>query len=1002
MGAGQGGWGEAVVRAERSELTGAPFARCAVSSRPAVTGEDAVPFPASAARRFRAVGRAAALPHLAGVRALRAQLEAAAAGAAERAERAFEEEAAAEGVVVGVVPHAEVAAAERQYEADALAAAEREAELYTRRQVRLAHAESHAKRRVLEQREAEQKKLATRREASEGAERAQKQMLRTELAVVEEKLVGALAKRKATVQQLYGEMEVVQGGWGNIVKRSYRVDWAGAPTPLQIRLRSLAGVRDKLPRGKYVLLATVYERLGGDPLKFAKLQSWGASAPFWAGGDHRKMETDIEQDVYVVAPSELQLRPSMCLVFELFRLAVQGEESTSIDRVVGWGAFPICTLQMRVVKGCFVAPMLRGEPGRHVDTYEEIEAEYGRDLGRWLGNLYFEVSHLPRYANGVKEYEVELLVTSSLLRHPDRSNDDHKDPTATANFDVRVATREEVENRERLEATRARARLASASAAFGVAAQSGRPADRAPAEAGPVVESVSAGSGAGVRDGPGFLAREPYKEGFTADEDLEDGQLPTIVPSRLPSLAVSEAEAKAGDAIEENASRFEAHRFALRTEMGGSNGEASKEVSFVWREILWELGWRGVQGMDLWLFTVGLALACWLRIYVHYLGQFAVMDLGGLVVEELSFSWLTCRLAYKIDSLPYFSEIGIVCAGPAFNFLLALVLMLAVNVCHVHYGGFPELASRYVMMTGVAAMLDPLLILVADLATGNTQYDARNDPRIGDAFKLPHLMEAREGNSLVGILLTIIIYAGFMLMCGYINYQFILRVHQGGRAMDTYKRIAGRPRHFFVPQDYELSLPELISICEKARRYRGAEGERRLVRFQEYKLRDAADPKFAEVTTHVVIKHLAVGQGEPVLYRHFVQMPDGTIQEIGRRADLAKQLRVRGYNIDEDGAGWQSEKAKAAQKLLQNGSLAEAEHTLATLDPEKVAAARLAFENPAHAMNARWRAQRDGIAPPGAGALKSVGNSVQNAVARLSMSAKGLVGARPKKPTRKR
>ncbi|CAM9411286.1 unnamed protein product, partial [Choristocarpus tenellus] len=52
--------------------------------------------------------------------------------------------------------------------------------------------------------------------------------------------------------------------------RRYHVDWAGVPQPLEMRLHCLRGVRGRLPKGQYVVLSGMAERLGGAAMCWSK------------------------------------------------------------------------------------------------------------------------------------------------------------------------------------------------------------------------------------------------------------------------------------------------------------------------------------------------------------------------------------------------------------------------------------------------------------------------------------------------------------------------------------------------------------------------------------------------------------------------------------------------------------------------------------------------------------------------------------------------------------
>lgn len=101
------------------------------------------------------------------------------------------------------------------------------------------------------------------------------------------------------------------------------------------------------------------------------------------------------------------------MVFEVFRLAgsggggdgggAQGSNrhkggELDEDTAVGWCVLPLADSRLRVVRGSFRIPLLRGEPNPNIDLHEGLETLVAADLETWLGNLYLDVRHLPREA----------------------------------------------------------------------------------------------------------------------------------------------------------------------------------------------------------------------------------------------------------------------------------------------------------------------------------------------------------------------------------------------------------------------------------------------------------------------------------------------------------------------------------------------------------------------------------------------------------------------------
>jgi hypothetical protein len=85
-----------------------------------------------------------------------------------------------------------------------------------------------------------------------------------------------------------------------------------------------------------------------------------------------------------VCSARAQVRPSNCLIVELFYLA--GKDNPK-DQIVGWGVLPICNPRFRIVQGRFKLPLLKGEPTPLIDKYRQIDDLLSADLTNWLCNL---------------------------------------------------------------------------------------------------------------------------------------------------------------------------------------------------------------------------------------------------------------------------------------------------------------------------------------------------------------------------------------------------------------------------------------------------------------------------------------------------------------------------------------------------------------------------------------------------------------------------------------
>lgn len=336
---------------------------------------------------------------------------------------AFEKAVAAEEVVIGMVSEEELRQREAVIEAERLQRDAEEADRFAERELRLSAAEAAAKRRVWH---AQQSMADTlRRRDDYFADQAHKRETAIHRAFrrAETGLRERLQQQQGVVQERYGSLLPDQRrGAGT---RELRVEWRGLPQPVEIQVSKIRAVKNKLPSGRYVLLCTMYDRLGGAPLRWSKVGKAGglasagysgATKPTRHWGRFFDTELKFDQAVYAMLPPPTSIRPSNVLVFELFLL---GGRRSPVDRVVAWSAMPAADADFRPIDGKFRLPLLRGELNLNLDMFSKLELAISDDLDNWLGNMYVEIKHLPRSAvvdgTTVREYDAVISYTSEML-----------------------------------------------------------------------------------------------------------------------------------------------------------------------------------------------------------------------------------------------------------------------------------------------------------------------------------------------------------------------------------------------------------------------------------------------------------------------------------------------------------------------------------------------------------------------------------------------------------
>lgn len=328
-------------------------------------------------------------------------------------------EAGREAVTLGLLSNDELQRRQEEIEASRLREEQEKADQHAKRLERVRRAEVEARSRIqTAHAKLQARVLYAASDARSQLASREAQVYRTYQRAFEE-LRAKIRQYQASVRARYGRLLDSSGGAAALT-RQLKVDWHRMPQPMEFRLGRLRCVGNKLPDGLYVLMCTLYNRLGGSPMRWSRLgmgigapinkASGGggtsgasdedadrpsASAPVRHRGRFYDIDLQFNQCVYGTAPSPTDLRPSHVWVFELYIL---GGRSNPMDRVVGWGALPACNGDMRVASGRFKVPLLRGEVDPDVDRYQLIEERIGKDLDNWLANLYVESALMPRQA----------------------------------------------------------------------------------------------------------------------------------------------------------------------------------------------------------------------------------------------------------------------------------------------------------------------------------------------------------------------------------------------------------------------------------------------------------------------------------------------------------------------------------------------------------------------------------------------------------------------------
>lgn len=255
----------------------------------------------------------------------------------------------------------------------------------------------------------------------------------TSYASVRSMLKKRVVQHRRAVERYFGGLGPSQSLSFNTEGSVFKKAWSKVPTTIRISFDRLRAVKNKLPGGRYFVMATLFDRIAGHPLKGLKhslgegskqrtLLHFGATQPAMHNGTFFKVEMQWEGDdahVFLACPPDADLQPAMCVMFELM---LSKTSRMKTDMCVGWGVFPLCNEHVRIVSGRFKVPFLRGPVDMQLTKYSDIELAIAENLDRWLCNGYFEIRSKSRTYKGNNEKEEINSRADRLLQIADRSD----------------------------------------------------------------------------------------------------------------------------------------------------------------------------------------------------------------------------------------------------------------------------------------------------------------------------------------------------------------------------------------------------------------------------------------------------------------------------------------------------------------------------------------------------------------------------------------------------
>lgn len=227
----------------------------------------------------------------------------------------YQEDVRGVELVIASVGVDEVQARERAIELERLTDAREETNVYRAREANLVFREERARSRVAAISADVENRAATKQHAMIQISIAREKALAPAFARARAGLEATIRAQAGRVREIFGELKPGE----TVGARRFRVDWTGVPQPVEIRLHCIRAVRDRLPRGDYVMLASMAERLGGRVMQWTKSHYVGgdtdsedsigtdggdtrpvATRPVQHGGRYFDRELRFDQNVYQV------------------------------------------------------------------------------------------------------------------------------------------------------------------------------------------------------------------------------------------------------------------------------------------------------------------------------------------------------------------------------------------------------------------------------------------------------------------------------------------------------------------------------------------------------------------------------------------------------------------------------------------------------------------------------------------------------------------------------
>lgn len=726
-----------------------------------------------------------------------------------------------------------------------------------------------------------------------------------------------LVSRKSEVQRTIGEIRK----WHYADDDPNKPNWNHIEQEVQIQVCKLRGVKNKIPRGRYVLLMTKWEKLGLDatPLNWSKKSVFDSPPPSCTihsesknvyeklqcevctgvcGATHilkhEGLATDYEINfnsrTYTSFPSSDDIKPYNVLVFELARLPNPSEwreDQPFRPTIVGWGAMPIVDSRFEVVNGKFRLPMLRGPYKPEFGHYYALQEAITSDIENWLCNLYVDIYPHARTYYGQSEFDMERAFARNLLNLGSYPSAHDQEGWPLEKRKRGLSLKGSIDPLVGLKR--------NATMTHGGGGRSARTA----------MIGTSGGSrtaGAAMTATAGASTIMGGTMGTTMGM-FEDEEFPYVRPTYVPMLETPaltrwnmlrlavdhHTQTKKHNLIEaqrdaikrvEQQKRF---RYAIHP-LGATNiGSVwSIQVEYCKRAILDDLDVMRPLSGGFWLNIAVFLIALLFQVYVHGLFVYFALYVTSTPVQRLEPRWFGLNVVYSHLKTYQVEELFVVFMSMASTYFFLIVEILIGVSLRYAMKQTPEKLSKFVFTTAISAMLVPVIEIIIDAGSGSDNL------RRSDWYRLHDFFIVHEYGAYFTVIIWFLLYGLLAFGSVVTTFLYTMRLHLNGILQDAFWRImVVNEATCFLPDDLEISVSELQHILLHAERWRGKNGERRKIIVERLTTTDAQDSEYKREDMHIRIVQLDCGNSrrwwkkrEQLVHREFFITQDGTVLEL--------------------------------------------------------------------------------------------------------------------------